>query len=227
MATEAKALFQNKVYVDAARLFLEAFAISKRATLVYNAARAYEEAGRLKRAESLFMLYRSLRDADAAGRTDAEAHLQDVRRRIAAGEGSDEPDPPDPVAPAQPPQPPQPTEPDPQPPTTVRQPARTPLSGWRFWAGVGGGALAAGLYGGALYLSSGLDLGSVGNAAEQKDYAATRDRAVGLRWAAVGVGVGAAGLLVWTALRDVGPASERAAVVPLIGPRHAGLAVSF
>lgn len=224
MATEAKALFQNKVYVDAARLFLEAFAISKRATLVYNAARAYEEAGRLKRAESLFMLYRSLPDADAAGRSDAEAHLQEVRRRIAAGEGSDEPDPADPVAPAPPSQP---TEPAPQPPPTVQQPTRTPLSGWRFWAGVGGGALAAGLYGGALYLASGLDLGAVRDDASRKDYAATRDRAVFLRWAAVGVGVAAAGMMAWTALRDVGPDAGQAAVVPLIGPGHAGLAVSF
>lgn len=93
MATEAKALFKNQVYDDAARLFMEAYAVSKRAPLVYNAARAYEEAGRLKRAESLFLLYKTLPDADPAGLRDAAEHLAAVRRRIEAGEARDEPEP--------------------------------------------------------------------------------------------------------------------------------------
>lgn len=86
-ATEAKALFKNKVYADAARLFMEAYAISKAPALVFNAARAYQELGKLKRAESLFLMYRGLPDVDASGKKEADERLKEVRAALQDGVG--------------------------------------------------------------------------------------------------------------------------------------------
>ncbi|MEY3011672.1 MAG: hypothetical protein RIT45_407 [Pseudomonadota bacterium] len=230
MATEAKALFRNRVFADAARLFMEAFALSKHATLVYNAARAYEEAGRLKRAESLFLLYASLPDADEAGKKDAAAHLVEVRRRIAAGEG--EPDDPEPTPPPATTTSPAATAPTPAastaaPPSTVRQAA--PASRWPLWAGIGAGGVAAGLYGWAVYTASGLDLDAVRDDADRADYRARRDRASAMRWTGVAIGAGAAGLLIWSALRPDPAAATAGAVTltPSLGAPGATLAIAF
>ncbi len=179
MAIEAKALFQNGEFVDAARLFMEAYAISKHATLIFNAARAYEQAGQLKRAESLFKLYLSMAGDDEAGRADATARLEAVRARLSVAE----PKPPEPLPPP-PPAPPQPP---------LKAPEARPR--WPFVA-AGVTALAAGgLYGFAYQQSGDLDVAKVVDEPSRRAYADQRDRAQLLRWAAVGGGVAAVGLV--------------------------------
>lgn len=71
-----------------------------------------------------------------------------------------------------------------------------------MWTAIGAGAVAAGLYGVAVSQAATLDLADVHDDASLARYQTTRDRAGALRWAAVGVGGAAAGLLLWTLLRD-------------------------
>lgn len=208
MATEAKALFQNRVYLDAARLFMEAFAISRRAPLVYNAARAYEEGGQLKRAESLFLLYLSLPDADEAGKGDATEHLQLVRERLRVAE---------PVA-----EPPPSVKPEP---TPVRASAPPPQRPRWPWIGAGVGLVAAGsLYTVARLQADALDVRDVVDSDSRDAYAARRDRASALRWAAVGCAVVAGGFAAYGAVTTSRPPSTALRLTPLLGPTR-GLAL--
>lgn len=75
VATQAKEQFKAGKFEVAARLFMQAYAKSHSPALVYNAARAYEEAGKKGDAISLFKLYSTLSD-DADG-------ILDARQRIA------------------------------------------------------------------------------------------------------------------------------------------------
>ena len=74
-ALQAKEQFKAGKFEVAARLFMQAYAKSHAPALVYNAARAYEEAGKKGDAISLFKLYITLSD-DADG-------ILDARHRIA------------------------------------------------------------------------------------------------------------------------------------------------
>ncbi len=83
-ATEAKVFFQSGLHAQAASRFMEAFAISKRPALMYNAARAYEE-GRLRaEAIALFQQYMGLPDATAEGRKEALERIGKQRALINA-----------------------------------------------------------------------------------------------------------------------------------------------
>ena len=82
LATEARAFFKGGVFRDAASKFMEAFALSKRPSLVYNAARAYEEAKALNKARALFKLYLSLGSVDASGQKAAETHLKSIEATL-------------------------------------------------------------------------------------------------------------------------------------------------
>ncbi len=75
LATEAKVFFKAKLHEKAALRFMEAYAISRRPSLMFNAARAYEEAGALREAHALFVEYRKLPDVNDAGRQDADARI--------------------------------------------------------------------------------------------------------------------------------------------------------
>ncbi len=77
LATEARMFFKSKLYKDAAIQFMEAFALSRRPALVYNAARAYEEGGMLDKSVALFGHYERLPDVDEDGRKAA------AKRRLA------------------------------------------------------------------------------------------------------------------------------------------------
>jgi tetratricopeptide (TPR) repeat protein len=77
IAVKAGALFKAGLFAKAADLYLQAFALSGRPLMVYNAARATEEAGRLDEARALFLHYLSLDGTPET--TKAEA-----RRRVAA-----------------------------------------------------------------------------------------------------------------------------------------------
>lgn len=85
-ALEAKFAFKAGKFETAAKLFLEAFAISRRPALIFNAARAWEEAGRLGEAKVAFEQYLELPDVSAAGKKDARARIAALEGRIAAAD---------------------------------------------------------------------------------------------------------------------------------------------
>lgn len=84
-AIKAQALFKSGLFIKAAEAFLEAYAIAPKATMLFNAARAYEEAAALDEAIALYQRYLTLKDADADGRADATKRLAELthRRRAA------------------------------------------------------------------------------------------------------------------------------------------------
>ena len=86
-ATEAKVFFKAGLFDKASAKFMEAFAISKRPSLMYNAARAYEEGQNLREAVALFKHYRDLSEVGVDGRRDADeriARMEEVLRQQAA-----------------------------------------------------------------------------------------------------------------------------------------------
>lgn len=86
VAAQAKQAFKDRQFEYAARLFMKAYAISKEPALVFNAARAYEEAGKPGDASSLFRLYATISD-DPDGIADAWSRIKRL-------EGKSEPAPP-------------------------------------------------------------------------------------------------------------------------------------
>lgn len=90
LATEAKLLFQQKVYDQAAERFMEAYTLVKRPALLFNAARAYEEGGLLAKAVALFKAYVALGDAPADGKTDAAARIQRMQAVLDAQRAAEE-----------------------------------------------------------------------------------------------------------------------------------------
>jgi hypothetical protein len=74
-SARAKELFKAKEFTRAAKLFMQAYALSHEPAQVYNAARAYEEAGMEGEAAGLFRLYISLTD-DAEGILDARERIR-------------------------------------------------------------------------------------------------------------------------------------------------------
>ncbi len=85
-ATEGKAYFKSKLYREAAEAFMDAYAIVKKPTLVYNAARAREESGEHRRAIALFTMYMGLPKVDAAGRKAAQGHIARLQAKVKAAE---------------------------------------------------------------------------------------------------------------------------------------------
>jgi len=65
LALQAKEKFRAKKFEEAAKLFMQAYAKDPQPPLVFNAARAYEEAGMNGEAAGLFRLYLSIAKDDA------------------------------------------------------------------------------------------------------------------------------------------------------------------
>jgi len=89
LATEAKLYFRTKQFEKAAELFMKAYVKGRTASLVYNAARAYEEGGKIKQAIATFEHYQTLAKDDPAGRKAAAgriAALRKIERRQAEAE---------------------------------------------------------------------------------------------------------------------------------------------
>jgi len=74
-AIEAKAFFRSGLYAEAAAGFMQAFAISRRPDMMFNAARAYEEAAMPAQAIALFEQYQTLPDAPADGKREATQRI--------------------------------------------------------------------------------------------------------------------------------------------------------
>ncbi len=86
VATEAKLLFQQKAYEAAAERFMEAYTLVRRASLIFNAARAYQEAGLLQKAIALFKAYMGLPDATEDGKADAAKRIATLELEVKAQE---------------------------------------------------------------------------------------------------------------------------------------------
>ena len=85
-AAQAKSAYAGKRYDEAAKLFMKAYSKVPEPTLVYNAARSYQMAGRGKEALPLFRLYLQLEHHDdpqtRKGRAEAQAHINEIERQL-------------------------------------------------------------------------------------------------------------------------------------------------
>ncbi len=86
LANQAKARYAAKDYAESARLFMAAYGYVPEPTLLFNAARSFQQAGRLREALPLFQLYASLEhysDAESkAGRREAEQHIAAIQAEL-------------------------------------------------------------------------------------------------------------------------------------------------
>ncbi|MBM4342937.1 MAG: hypothetical protein FJ100_06130 [Deltaproteobacteria bacterium] len=69
---------------------MEAYTLARRPTLIYNAARAYQEAGNVDKALALFRAYRGLPDVNDAGRADADARIAVLEKQVAERKSAEE-----------------------------------------------------------------------------------------------------------------------------------------
>lgn len=115
----AKERYQAGDYEQAAQLYMQAYGEVQNPAPVYNAARAYQQAGLWAEAKPLFELYLQIDrgdDADSVtGRADAQKHLALVNAKIAEEKARKAAPPPVKVA-----------TPDPLPPPVVAPPVVTP-----------------------------------------------------------------------------------------------------
>ena len=87
-AARAKVSYREGRYEEAASLFKSAYAQVPEPTLLFNAARAYQQGGMLREALTLFRLYLQLANANDAetrsGRADAVEHVATIERSLGA-----------------------------------------------------------------------------------------------------------------------------------------------
>ncbi len=82
LATEAKIFFKSKLFDKAAQKFLEAYTRSKSPALLYNAARAYQEAKLYPQALAIFQEYRQLPAIGDGGRRDADQQIAEINQQL-------------------------------------------------------------------------------------------------------------------------------------------------
>lgn len=190
-ANRAVEHFKAGDFDKAAKLFMEAYARSHKPALVYNAARAYEEGGKVGDAAALFRLYLSISE-DPDG-------IVDARERLKRLEAQREPTPRPPTEPPSP-------APVPRVGAVATTPSATP-SPWR-WA-LAGGAIAATAGGVALLVTgrSGSQTANEMTVASEQDigkYNETYDRAETQWWSGLGAtaaGVALGATAAWLFLR--------------------------
>ena len=160
LATEATRRYKEGEFELAAQLFMKAYAADKRADRLFNAARAYEKAGKPSEAIPLFRLYITLTDSPA-GREEARLRIDALE--AAARQGQIRPTPGEPVPQPQAPRPPEapPAVPPPEapvaPPQSQTLPRQAPPPSRVVpYLLLGGGAVVA-LTGLAVALDAGSD----------------------------------------------------------------------
>ncbi len=82
-ALEAQAFFRSGLFPQAATGFMHAYGISRRPEMMFNAARAYEEAKLHAESIALFEHYVNLADAPEDGKRDARARIERQRALLA------------------------------------------------------------------------------------------------------------------------------------------------
>ncbi len=226
-AERAVERFKAKDFEVAAKLFMQAYARSHSPALVFNAARAYEEAGKSGDASSLFKLYITISD-DADG-------IVNARERIKRLEGKPESKPPPGSEVPQP-------QVGPAKPSTAKQPVTIEANALpdkpapdKTLAWTATGLAGATVAGGIALLAVGASNSAAANdlrvhdEAGVRDYAARYDHAQ-LQWNA-GIGVLAAGVALggwaaWLHLRaPAGATKATVALTPTV--RGLQLAVGF
>jgi hypothetical protein len=75
---QAVLAYSSGDFAEAGRLFFDAYELSHRSTQLRNAAKAYEQAGRIHDALGLWQRYRSI---EKSGAVEAEAHIELIRER--------------------------------------------------------------------------------------------------------------------------------------------------
>lgn len=81
IAMKAVRLYRNGQNQEAAKLFMEAYAISKRPAQMRNAAKAYEEGGMLDQSAELWQRYRDHVGVNKDERSEADAHLKLIQEK--------------------------------------------------------------------------------------------------------------------------------------------------
>ena len=204
-AAQARGRFAAQDYEGAARLFMQAYAKSHEPALVFNAARAYEQAGMARDAVALFRLYLTLA-TDGEGKADAQERVQ----RLEAGTHADATPHASAVA-------------LPAGVTAADSPA---APDWHVWAEAGGAAALLGT--GAALMLVGRSASVDANAApvnSARDFPAYHDRFATARaqwWTGVGLCAAGAGVAAWAGWTWHARPAPTVAIVPA----GAGLAVS-
>lgn len=217
-ATKAAAFFKAGLFDQAAEAYMQAYAHAKLPLMLYNAARAHEEGGKLAEARALFVAYLKLGGLSDADRAAAQARIAGLDARLVgakpAGKAMDA----DVDA------------------TKTASSAATSQSG--VWKWVGAGAFgAAGL---GAYLIARAEVADANqmpmqSTADKRAYQDQTDTAK--RWRATGIGLAAAGgaLAVW-GLIDALRSGDRSAaiwserrwsVAPAVGNGSSGLVVDW
>lgn len=202
LAQKATAFFKGGLFERAADLYMQAFALSQLPLMVYNAARAYEEAGKLREAKALFAHFLRLPGGAPDVRTEA------ARRRMALDSAIEapgalpvkpaptQPEPPRAkAAPGRTPARPAPAAPQP----TVEVPAPSPpFPVWQAVSAGVAGAAAVGCYLVAAQRVAEARALFVTTEADKQAYLALADESASWQAAAIGLGVAAGALAVWT-----------------------------
>jgi tetratricopeptide (TPR) repeat protein len=217
-ALEAKAYFTQGLFEEAAMAFMEAFAISRAPDMMFNAARAYEEAKRPEKARALFKTYVGLDGVSDQGRQDAARRIALLEEQLAkdsaateplaAGDGAAKDSP---VHLADPATSSSPGSGDAKAATGGAVPraqggarARSEVDalGWGVLAGGGALMAVAGLvYLGALSTANDANALEVDSLQDAKDYNKAFDKAEQMRAVSVGLVAAGAGLAAWGAWR--------------------------
>lgn len=240
-AIEAKAFFKSGLFARAADGFMQAYAISHRSEMMFNAARSYEEAQMPAESIALFEQYVKLPDTTEDGRRDAGQRILRQRKAMES-KGLTPPPVPKPEPKPEPRVEPKPEpQPDPRhekaqvaPVPVIVAPQSKPPERNRFvsWSLLGGGSLltliALGGYGDArtqVDKANQMDFG-VANAATV--YELSVQKARGQRNVDIFLGLVGVGLAGWGAWRLWGPPPKAEAatwVAPTLGSQGTGLAV--
>lgn len=233
-AIEAKAYFKQGLFLEAAEKFMEAFAISRKADTMFNAARAYEEAGAKKQALALFLQYLDLPDASEEGKAAARAKIAELQAAASA-----EPTETAPTAPAPPVAPPAESRapaPSPAPVVSARKAPGREVDGlgivlWTSGAIVG--LLGVAAWSSAVQQAKDANAMDFGQPNAKSRYNTAFDEAkAGQSFGVVLtlVGAGAIGWGTWRYLRGTTaskPAAPTVWVAPLPGGSAGGMAWSF
>ncbi len=216
-ALEAKVYFKRSLFREAAEAFMEAYSLSLAPDMMFNAARAYQEAKLPERALALFETYLTLDGVSEEGKTDAAARIATLKRQMGPAEPAAppvakvEPAAPKPesaAAPAAPPAgstaPAAGTPALPASPTSAAATAAPPADKLSWGLLVGGGVLLG--LGGVTYAAA-IDQANKANRLAldtQEDavaYNGQFDDAQKARGVAVALALGGAGLAAWGAWR--------------------------
>lgn len=189
MATKGAAYFKSGVYGQAVDAFMQAFTLSGRPLMMYNAARAHEEAGQLAEARALFLRYVGLEGVPADARAEAQQRIANLEARMRANGTTT---------------------------TGAAAPASVAAEaggGWPLWRVVGAGALGAGAV--ATYLiargaTEDANAIDVRSEADKKAYLEHADTARTWRGVSIGLAVGGVAMATWAVVDALATAKAAA-----------------